>query len=339
MSSEIDQSLVIENLNRYLDWHNLPVRMNKTGICNGLATVYTKYALEGRLNEFRDILVKIATMTSTPEFDDKINHFAAEVSLSFLPSDYNKELNQLHSINMLSIEGKGLRSSYDFAMTTSDSNWTEILEGLKLGNDEAMIVRSLNHAVSISKRGGKYIIYDPNYSSGFKLFKNENELIQELHYNVFRYTGLLGVGTDRLGLSEMLSPVAVPLELYGPLSMQVQVIRHPDKVNKPRAFPDIGELLKKYLDVNQVALSCAGILGAASIHWAILMNDKPALSLAYDKGFITEDPVLAAAMAAVYNATEVLPVLLSKITDPKDKEQLSIIYERTLARGCKESEL
>ncbi|WP_019217070.1 hypothetical protein [Legionella tunisiensis] len=48
MAADLSQNQVIENLNQYLQWHNLPLEMNPDGVCNGLAIVYAKYILEGK---------------------------------------------------------------------------------------------------------------------------------------------------------------------------------------------------------------------------------------------------------------------------------------------------
>ncbi|CDZ78948.1 hypothetical protein BN59_03263 [Legionella massiliensis] len=87
MSFTIDQARVIANLKRYLDWHNLPFRMNREGVCNGLAAVYAKYALQGKQEEFKRILSKITTMSIDPESDEQVNEFAKDVAQSFKPED------------------------------------------------------------------------------------------------------------------------------------------------------------------------------------------------------------------------------------------------------------
>lgn len=58
--TQILQNIIIEKLNNYLMWHNLPIHMNEHGICNGLAAVYVKYVLDDRQDEFEQMLYQIA---------------------------------------------------------------------------------------------------------------------------------------------------------------------------------------------------------------------------------------------------------------------------------------
>ncbi|KTD48757.1 ankyrin repeat-containing protein [Legionella rubrilucens] len=332
------QGNIIHHLNRYLDWHNKPVRMNRQGICNGLAAVYVNYALQGQTGKFQALLNSIANLSATSEWNEEIHLFAKKVAKSFMPEEYDKTLNQLQSITTLEIAGKPLTPSFELGMTTSDTHWIQILKDIALQDDEAMIIRSVNHAASLSKKEGQYILYDPNYSKGFKVFQSEKDVIHELHFNVFRYTGMLGLITDSFDLSEMLSPIAVPLELYGPLGLHVQVIRHPERNNTPRSFPDLGELFKKYFTTDQTALSSAGDHGITNLFWAILLDNKEAVKVLYDKGFNNDKHVVTACIvAASMNATQVLPLFLAQIKEEKDIRRMPDIFKEALREGRKEA--
>ncbi len=83
----MNQEKIITNLNKYLDWHNLPIRMNESGVCNGIATVYAKYVLEHREDEFLMMLEQIALLNPNDELASQVNHFATEVVLSFCLSN------------------------------------------------------------------------------------------------------------------------------------------------------------------------------------------------------------------------------------------------------------
>ncbi|QRN04344.1 hypothetical protein GH742_10905 [Legionella sp. MW5194] len=332
------QGNIIRHLNRYLDWHNNPMRMNREGICNGLAAVYVKYALQGQVGKFQALLNSIANLPATSEWNEEIHLFAKQVAKSFMPEEYDKTATQLQSITTLEIAGKPLMPSFELAMTTSDTHWIQILKDLALRDDEAMIIRSVNHAASISKKEGKYIVYDPNYREGFKAFQSEKDVIHELHFNVFRYTGMLGLVTDPFDLSEMLSPLAVPLELYGPLGLHVQVIRHPERHNTPRPFPDIGELFKKYLTTDQTALSSAGDYGITNLFWAILLDNKAAVKILHDKGLSNDrHAVTASIVAASVNATQVLPLFLAQLKKEQDIRRIPDIFKEALCEGRKEA--
>lgn len=56
MSKDLSQNHLINRLKAYLTRCNLPIKVNEGGICNGLATVHAKYVLEGRGDEFFDML-------------------------------------------------------------------------------------------------------------------------------------------------------------------------------------------------------------------------------------------------------------------------------------------
>ena len=214
------QSTIIENLNAYFQWHNLPIAMNKSGICNGLASVYVKYALQGLEEKFLQILQCIADETSPALLPkEEVNQFVREVLLSFHPEIFDKKLSQRNSIEALSINHLQLKDSFNLALTASNNHWEAVLQTIDLQEDEVMLLKSINHTVSVSKKGNQYIIYDPNYESGVKTFSNEKELLLELHQPVFRYD------EESLG-------------------MELFVIRHPE--HPPRAFPNTIDLYDRY---------------------------------------------------------------------------------------------
>lgn len=178
MYSKISQSRIIDNLNKYLEWHNLPVRMNVGGICNGLASVYSKYALEGKEDEFFNMLYYVSGKNPTSDIEMQLNHFVAEILVSFDTIQFDPNLPAFRSIEALTINNQKLKSAFDFAITTKDKNWAEILKTITLQDKEVMRVVGAQHAVSISKKDGKFRLYDPNYQSGAKEFATEEELFK-----------------------------------------------------------------------------------------------------------------------------------------------------------------
>lgn len=329
----INQSNVIDILNKYLDWHNLPLRMNRTGICNGLATVYAKYALEGRQEEFREMLIQVATMSPSSELDLDVNHFVTEIVLSFLPDDFNKEKNQFHSIESLQIDGQKIRSSFEFGLVTSDENWATIIRNLDIKDDEAMLVRSVNHAITVTKKNGRYIVYDPNYSAGFKAFTNEKKLIDELHNQVFQYIGPLAGITDEWGLTQDLSGFTGALGLNGSLGMLVQVVSHP-QANTPREFPAVKDLYKEYMNPNQIAQVRAGFINNLDV-FTILENIE-ILNDLFNDGLKLKNPVKAAHQAIAYNSISILEVFLNKIPK-KDEAELETLFSSAFTSGRMEA--
>lgn len=191
MPHSTNQSNVIKNINQYLKWHNLPVRFSTGGVCNGLSTVHAQYVLQGREEEFFKLLRYVAGDKSILDADDsdkeKVNDFVWKVVASHMTSGHDKELNQLNSFKTLSINNKPLKSVFDLPLVTIDKNWEEILKSLNLKEDEVMLVRSINHAISITRKDNKYHVYDPNYEGEPESFSSEQEVIKELHERVFHY--------------------------------------------------------------------------------------------------------------------------------------------------------
>ena len=79
MKQSIDQGRVIANLNEYLRWNNLPVHLDEQGICNGLASVFAKYALKGRQDIFFEMLRYIAGEKPSKEMEPELNHFVVKL--------------------------------------------------------------------------------------------------------------------------------------------------------------------------------------------------------------------------------------------------------------------
>ncbi len=215
----ISQKRIIDNLNQYLKWNNLPVRMNEDGVCNGLASVYAKYFLANKEAEFFDMLKYIAGEKINAEMESKVNHFVVEIVTSFAPRKFNPAISPLHSSEMLTINNKPLKAAFNFGTTTTKRNWAEIISEINLREDEVMRVVGTHHAICVSKKNGLYHIYDPNYSAGARSFQNEQDLIQEFYYTNFKF-------------------------LWGELSMGISVVPHPE--NPHRDYPQISGLHSKY---------------------------------------------------------------------------------------------
>ncbi|AOW51421.1 hypothetical protein [Legionella pneumophila] len=220
MPHSTNQSNVIKNINQYLEWHNLPVRFGTRGVCNGLATVHAQYVLQGREREFFKLLRYVAgdkgILDANDSVKEKVNDFVWKVVASHMTSGHDNELNQLNSFKTLSINNKPLKSVFDLPLVTSDENWEKILESLNLKEDEVMLVRSINHAISITRKDNKYHVYDPNYEEGVKSFSSEKEVIKELHERVFHYNkGNMGLNLsiitpeDKEPRQDLPAPVAI----------------------------------------------------------------------------------------------------------------------------------
>ncbi|MCE3044243.1 YopT-type cysteine protease domain-containing protein [Legionella sp. 16cNR16C] len=306
MSTDVNQGRIINVLNKYLKANNFPFEMNRTGICNGLAIVHAKYVLEGRSKEFENILKYISEGKRDNNItDEDINNFAFQTLLAFAPHEFDNKLHQVTAMQALKIKGIPLSSSFSFCMAASKSNWIQALQDIALKDDEVMIVASINHAISIHKTNGNYIVYDPNYSSGFKKFADETALIKELDSNVFHYS-------------------------KGNLGLEIQILRHPEKQNEERVFPHVESLYQKYLPDPNLVAECDDqlfkTLPAAAAH-----NDKSVIEYLKQRG---ANGYAEAAMAAVKsNNTSALEALLAHID--KDNQRL-LIWDYAFSLGRKD---
>lgn len=295
MSDNIEQARVIRNLNAYLKWHNLPLKLNTAGVCNGLAAVYSKYYLEGKASDFFRMLQYVAGKKANSEQEMEVNHFVSEVILCAFPEQFSPILSQKNAVEILKINGKALQPAYLLTLTTSDENWANILRQIALKDHETMQISSVNHAISVSRKDNQYTLYDPNYSSGFKVFETEEQLVNELHNNVFFYK-------------------------KGPLGMQVQVIAHPEQ-ETARDFPDIDELYNLYL-THEMINSVSEVDGA---QFKLLSQVAGSGTLNQIERLIEKgaSDIHEAAMAAVYhNNCDTLKALLPHIHETKDIQSL-----------------
>ncbi|MGM9454354.1 Dot/Icm type IV secretion system effector LegA2 [Legionella bozemanae] len=306
MKRSVDQKQVIDKLNLYLKRHNMPVQMNNEGVCNGLATLYAKYVLEGKENQFFKILEEIVKKNPASAMESDINQFVYDVVLTLFPEQFDKELSQASSMRALTINNKPMKSSFDFAITTSDKNWEEIFKTLALQQNEVMRIGGTMHAVSVRRKDNKYVVYDPNYSSGTKEFASEREVIAELHNNVLRY------------------------QKGRPLGMTVSVIRHPEN-KEPRIFPKISELYDRYLtqkNIDDVAVSHFG--GEFNtLRKAAEINDASVIQHLLELGAKDKDHQ-AARIAVVNNNPDALAALLG---NNKDSATFATLFIDALAHG------
>ena len=186
MLTFVSQDIVIEKLNRYFTSQNLPLKCNEDGICNGLAYVYAQYVLMGDEDKFRRILKAIASGNVDQSLQPgEFELFITHVLLSFIPEQYNKKLSQAQAIQAFGQSETVL----EVGMVLDDNQWQSVIKDIDLKDDEVMLVNSINHTVAVSRKKGKYIVYDPNYLLGDHPIRSERALIQELHQNVFAYKG------------------------------------------------------------------------------------------------------------------------------------------------------
>lgn len=325
--SYLGQNLFIETLNEELKKQNFSskFRLNKGGVCNGLAIVYAKYVLEKKEDEFFKILELIASGKIDSESERNhglqvgtVYYFASQVLLAFAPMNFDSRFSQTTGMEMLNIEGNSLKSSFDFAIATTDKNWASLLREINLMDDEVMFVQSLNHAISIRKVNNQYRVYDPNYSNGFKEFSTEEALMNELHNNVFEYK-------------------------KGNLGMKVHIIRDPRPNPSPRKvdFPDIIALYQN--SFKETSIHAEATSGSKQFKTLLAITetvrDPKAIEEILNLTKPNQNQIFEATKKAVIsNNAGILEPLLNRIAkDQSSIGKLDELIKLALASGRKES--
>ncbi len=308
----VNQSRIIDRLKGYFDWHHFPRIINTDGICRGLSSVFAKYIVQGKGNEFLDILSTISgDIQPSSEHDNFINHFAVEVAMTQLPKYFENRFAQKNSIECLEIEGERLFPSFSFAMCTKDENWAEIIGGLNLDREEPMLVSGKNHSVCVLKSHGKpegYLIYDPNYPEGIRHFTNEAALIQELHERL-----------DRDGLSKS-------------LAIKINVIRHPAlKEKRIPLYPTAISLYEKYLSPIKANTTGDSAEINSNLHLAAAYADAESIVKLIEFGATDFSTAALKAIFAKNNKT--LQVLVPRIDESTN---IQVFFETAFECGSEE---
>ncbi|WP_367606119.1 hypothetical protein [Legionella sp. W05-934-2] len=196
--STISQGNAIDIINDYLAWHNLPIELNRNGVCHGLAIIRAQYIFEGKEEEFFKMLEKIVDMsqgnfteitTSDDPLSGDIDHFIFQVLIAYKPDVYDKRYTQRNAHEIIKVAGHPLVSDFTLPLVTSKTNWVSIFKELNMQDGEVFNASSPNHTISIYRKNGQYVVYDPNYNLGRKTFNNEEQLVEELRKNVFVFDG------------------------------------------------------------------------------------------------------------------------------------------------------
>lgn len=192
-----DQVTIIHRLNAYAQYASLPIRFHDKGMCNGFSTVYAKYRIEGRQLEFYRILQSISK-TPTGELTDDARLFAQQILLTSVPYQFNIKLDQITAYQALSIDGKPLKNAFNLAMITNDHHWEQIIQDIKIAEDEVVLVASSTHKVALSMLSGKYEIYDPNDLIKYTIVDNEQQLVDKLRRVFLKKDRALGLSLQLL---------------------------------------------------------------------------------------------------------------------------------------------
>lgn len=169
---------LISNLNKYLESQDFPFRMNEEGVCLGLAALRCKYVLEGREDQYYEMLDKISHMeTLKNEYDMELNHFVAQILMAYKPGLFANHTEK-DAISMIQTPGKDILR---VSMIASLDKWKKTLESIDLQEDEVMLLNVPNHATSVSRtKEGKYRFANPNNPNGFQDFDDVSTLMDHV---------------------------------------------------------------------------------------------------------------------------------------------------------------
>ncbi|VEB34731.1 ankyrin repeat-containing protein [Legionella sainthelensi] len=168
---------------------NIDFELNQKGICAGLAALYIKYALENKTPQFFSMLDQLATLPSNYHLGSNhaIDNFIIQIEKAFRPSEYcGYEIHQGDLEKILDVRNKPLNNEFNLGLITDESCWKELFKKISR-NNRSYFITSKNHAIALTLREGKYIVYDPNYSKKIKEFDSSTEVIKEIK-DCFEYT-------------------------------------------------------------------------------------------------------------------------------------------------------
>lgn len=242
----IDQNEISTKLEAYAQSHHLSIHLDAEGICNGMCHVYAKYCLEGKREEFFNLLQYISK-TPAHELTDKIRQFTIDIFLTCRPELFNDTLSQAKAHKTLYLGHEPLNNALDFAMVLDDESWETVFKEIAPNSDEVILVHGYRHVVAVSKNktDGKYVIYDPNYRFGPSIVATEKQLISELR--------------------------KVCLIKKGPLGLRLNLLQHPKKT-RPISF-DATIIYKRFLTAENINIRSGGH-GLSTLDMMTLQSDE-----------------------------------------------------------------
>ncbi|MCE0722525.1 hypothetical protein [Legionella resiliens] len=308
------QHLVIPNLNKYLKYHNLPIKLDEDGICNALATLYIQYVLEGKEKEFVTLLSVIAQkIPPTSDLDAKLFSLVEKIialQVSDSQSTRNK-YSQSNSHEQIEVKGKELQSIFQIGLKTSYKNWAEIIKQIDLKPNEAMRVCSLDHAIAIVRDGNGYKVYDPNNSIVSKQFNDVTKMTKWLSSTAYNFS-ILPFG-------------------HTTLDMHIDVIS--TDLQSDRTFPDKKTLLDKYLTPVQKKLNHKV---GGGLHFAMRYDDAETTEYIFNdsKTRLSDSELSNAGVVAIrYDSAKALEKLIHKLQKENKAELLGPLFMVSCQEG------
>jgi hypothetical protein len=263
------QITIIDTVNKILSKNDTPVKLNKGGVCGGLASLYVRYTLEGRKDEFFQLSKMLAQLPDHYQIgqDSSIDKFIREIEIEFNLFNYTKgQSYQGDMEHTVLIDGKPIKKEFSLGLIESNDNWAALLE--QMNNDgRACYIRSHNHAVALSFVDNHYELYDPNYDE-------DNEETPNASINNIRT-----FKTAAEAINELAKQFSYPVD--SDVGLGIIVYAHPNET-KPANYPDKNQVLCKALKSKIDFQKKLDITGAKrdynSLFFATYINDKETVS-------------------------------------------------------------
>ncbi|WP_044011841.1 hypothetical protein, partial [Legionella massiliensis] len=300
------QSKIINSTNRLLKHRGLSLQLNKGGVCAGLASIFIKYFLEDRDEEF----FKLSKLLANPPknysigVDAKFDSFIQEVEIVFNPAVYNKDYHQGDLEKVVTIHGQPPKNEYNLGYTDNQIEWAKLLEQIR-NNGRACFVGSANHAVALAFKNNQYIIFDPNYD------EDEEDLRATLpKFNVKTFDS----ATD--AIAELSKCFFYKKDDIG---LELRVFAKPN-AQTTHNYPDKKEIWAKRLKVKADFERKSEHEGSSSpLNFAIRANDQETMEYIREQGYIS---LLEAKIAIFWGRKELVLKYLSKLTNPIEQIEL-----------------
>ncbi len=305
------QDFIVPKLNVYLKSQNISLKFNEAGICNGLSTLYAKYVLENRADEFLDLLNRTANMTPL-SYNEEVNEFINDIMRTMEPEIFDKNYNQNTSYKTLAVKNNvkdslsQMQACFDTSLIAKKETWAELLKDLKLNTSEVMLISIPNHSMALRKVGDKFHLYDPSSLRREVKCNDETAVANYLSYWYFN---------------------------KGPIALNVRVINNPHVAPRTN-FPTLTDLNSK--TDNNLTIDFDGENINNLSFFASNSNNEQAIENLLETHDFNELNILEAATNAVINNND---GSLNPLLDKVNSHRLDNLIAQSLMHGRKDSYL
>ncbi|KTD42426.1 hypothetical protein [Legionella quateirensis] len=305
------QVKIIDSVNKVLSKNDTPVKLNKGGVCGGVASLYVRYSLEGKKREFFELSKQLANLPEGYQIgqNNAIDKFIREIEIEFNRFNYTKgQYYQGDMEHTVFINGKPIKKEFSIGLVESAANWSNLLNQIR-NEGRACYIRSHNHAIALSFVDNEYEIYDPNYDED----NDENPNAQATNTRRFL--------TADEAINELSQQFGYPDN--SDVGLGIIVYANPDDPT-PATYPDKNKLLSKSLKSKRDYQRDIGINDKDwkynSLFFATNINDRQTVEYHLQQGEIEikECPYLM----QMESNNELVFQLYSKTLDEKTKQTL-----------------